>query len=468
MNDSTSALCRRIYRLAVPLVLAVFVLMSPAVLAQQPKQYESKSDPKANRHRGLLILEQVRDILELKYFDRSFRGIDIKQRFKAAEDQIKTQDKNWQIYRTIAQVLIDLNDSHTRFLPPDRLYRVEYGYASMMIGNGSFVVNVKPGSDAEKQGLKTGDQILSINGITPTRDTDWVISYLIYGLDPQENLKLSVRTPDNQNKEINIQSKFLSPRERKEERRKRRADEQSKPFKCQPLGPDGGVACKLRTFEIEKITIDALMKEIGPRQKLIVDLRGNGGGLVSTLTYFLSRFFENEVVIGTEVVRDSSKTRTASGSGSKAYKGELIVLIDSESASASEVFARVIQLQKRGKVLGDTSAGAVMTSIGYGITTPFFGRTVVHQQPFQVSFMSVSVGDLLMSDGKRLELVGVAPDVPVGPSPMALLNKTDPVLAYASELLGSPITPEKAGEFYFLIPKSEDATDKDESDDKEN
>jgi len=56
----------------------------------------------------------------------------------------------------------------------------------------------------------------------------------------------------------------------------------------------------------------------------------------------------------------------------------------------------------------------------------------------------------------------------VGPSPMALLNKTDPVLAYASELLGSPITPEKAGEFYFLIPKSEDATDKDESDDKEN
>ena len=45
--------------------------------------------------------------------------MDLDARFKAAEDQIKSQEKNWQIYRTIAQVLIDLNDSHTCFFLPD-------------------------------------------------------------------------------------------------------------------------------------------------------------------------------------------------------------------------------------------------------------------------------------------------------------------------------------------------------------
>ncbi len=420
-----------------------------------------------NRHRGLLILENVQELLELKYYDRSFRGIDLKQKFNAAKDQMKTQEKNWQIYRTIAQVLIDLGDSHTTFLPPDRLFRVEYGFTSMIIGARCFVVDVKLGSNAEKQGLKRGDEILAFNSIVPNRDTYWVINYLIYGLDPQENLKLSLRTPDNRNKEITILSRFLSPKERKEERRKRKADEQSKPVKCQPIGQEI-MACKLRTFQVEKNVIDQMMKEVGSKRKLILDLRGNGGGLVSTEMYLTSRFFANDVVIGTEVMRDRSKQRTASGSGEKAYMGELIVLVDSESASASEVFARTIQLEKRGKVVGDTSAGAVMTSIGYAITTPMAGRTVEYQKPYQVSFMSVSVGDLVMRDGGRLEGVGVSPDIPVGPSPLALLNRTDPILAYAAELLGSPITAEKAGEFYFLIPKSEDAIDEGDSDEKEN
>jgi len=104
-----------------------------------------------------------------------------------------------------------------------------------------------------------------------------------------------------------------------------------------------------------------------------------------------------------------------------------------------------------------------MTSVGYAITTPLYGFRLETQQPYQISFVSVSIGDLVMSDGNRLEGVGVSPDTPVGPTPLALLNKTDPVLAFATEVLGAPITAEKAGEFYFLIPKSEDALDQDDS-----
>jgi C-terminal processing protease CtpA/Prc len=450
-------------RLLAAVIVALSILWLNATrsaLGQDPL-YDTKSDPKTNRHRGQLMLEQIQDILERKYYDRTFHGINLKQRFKEAADQIKQQDKNWQIMRTIAQVLIDLNDSHTMFFPPDRSYRVEYGFSSMIIGNRCFVVDVRRGSDAEEKGLKPGDEIIAYNGLPPTRDTLWVVNYLIYALDPQTTLTLKVSAADKQEKEIVIKSRFLSPKERKEERRKQREDEQSKPYKCVPIDQDL-IACKLRTFEVEKRVIDALMKEVGTSKKLILDLRGNGGGLVSTMNYFAGRFFEKDVLVGSEELRDSSKQRSVEGSGAKAFKGEVVVLIDSDSASASEVFSRLMQLEKRGRIIGDTSAGAVMTSVGYAITTPLYGRTIQVQGSFQVSYMSVSVGDLVMRDGNRLERVGVLPDKRIGPTPEALMNKSDPVLAYAAELLGGRITPEKAGTFYFLIPKSEDAADKDD------
>lgn len=51
--------------------------------------------------------------------------------------------------------------------------------------------------------------------------------------------------------------------------------------------------------------------------------------------------------------------------GKKAYQGKLAVMVDSERASAGELFARVVQLEKRGTIIGDRTAGAVMQSRQY-------------------------------------------------------------------------------------------------------
>ena len=73
------------------------------------------------------------------------------------------------------------------------------------------------------------------------------------------------------------------------------------------------------------------------------------------------------------------------------------MLIDSTSGSAAEVFARIIQIEKRGTVIGDRSAGAVMEG-------EFF-RHAVYVDPKNVTQYGVmiSIADLMMTDGKSLE-----------------------------------------------------------------
>ncbi|HBR58672.1 MAG TPA: hypothetical protein DEA22_14585 [Blastocatellia bacterium] len=134
----------------------------------------------------------------------------------------------------------------------------------------------------------------------------------------------------------------------------------------------------------------------------------------------------------------------------------------SESASAAEVFARVIQLEKRGKIIGDLSSGAVMTSIQLGMANV---RGTTGFETVSLYSLNLTIGDLVMSDGNRLENIGVVPDLPIGPSQYALANKNDPILAYAAGLMGAKITERAAGELHFLMPKTEDDDDEKASQD---
>jgi C-terminal processing protease CtpA/Prc len=413
--------------------LAICFCFLTAALAQDPAK---PTDAKAARKLGVGILEQIRLAIKDNYYDPKFRGINIDERCKVAEQKVKTLETYAQVYRVIAQVVLEFKDSHTRFVPPPLTKTVDYGLEWQMIGDKCYIVGLTKGSDAEAKGLKVGDEITGIGDYNPTRENLWLLTYLFHDLDPKERLKIFVAAPGGE-REVLIESKIVKTSDLA------KAAKARDPYRCEEMNPSL-VVCKLYSFDVENDVIDSMMKTVRRHEKLILDLRGNPGGRVTAEEHLIGFFFAHDVKVADEKTRLKTESRIAKTHKDKAFAGDLIVLIDSESTSAAEVFARVIQLEKRGKVLGDVSGGKVMTSKFFPLLADFdFYQSTVFG-------LNLTVSDLIMTDGKSLENVGVIPDKAIGPSASDLADRTDPILAYAAAMFGVQFTPEEAGRLHFI------------------
>ncbi len=404
----------------------------------------SQTIDRIERDRMKDILNTVKNAIKNNYYDTNFHGINLEERFQKAEERLAQVSTVAQSYSVIAQVLFEFNDSHLYFNPPSTNLVVEYPWRMQMVGDRCYVTAVKPKSDAEAKGLKPGDRILAIEGFRPNRKEMWKIGYYYNRLSIREKLKLTILGPDDeQPREIEIQSKIKKqPRVITYESYYRLFDdfynEENYRNRFKQIGDT--VIWKMPSFGIEPTDVGSFMPTIRKGNSLILDLRGNGGGYVKTMENLTGYFFDKDVHIADLKGRKKMDPQKAEGKGNQTYKGKLIVLIDGDSGSASEIFARVIQLEKRGIILGDTSAGAVMQSIEYDFELGSFNV---------VSFsVSITNADVIMADGKSLEHVGVIPDETVLPSASDLANQRDPVLARAVELLGGKLSAEEAGKLF--------------------
>ena len=158
------------------------------------------------------MLKAARATLKEDYFDSNFRGIDLDARFKVAAEKIDAATSMGQALGIIAQAVLELDDSHTKFFPPSRATKVEYGWRMQMIGDKCLVTAVKPKSEAEKIGLKVGDQIVQIEGFTPSRRDLWKINYYYEVISLRRGLSLRSLVPANHAPTLNVPSKVVNQR----------------------------------------------------------------------------------------------------------------------------------------------------------------------------------------------------------------------------------------------------------------
>ena len=429
-----------------PRITALVPLL--ALVALPAGSIRAQPVSRIDRDRASVMVEQARKDIERHYYDSTYGGVDLAARFSLAEQGIQRATSLGELFGHIAAAVAELDDSHTFFLPPQQTVRADYGWEMQMIGDSCFVTRVKPGSDAAAKGLREGDGLVTVNGLAPTRENMWKLVYLFHLLQPRGSLGVVVRSPGGELRELTLTAK-ARPSKRVIDLtgsdgghdiwtliNEANADAYEDRPRYVELGPDV-LLWKLNGFDSFDRSVDEGIKRARKAGTVILDLRGNSGGHEKALLSLIGAISDGDVAVGTRRERTRSTPIVAKGHGDKAFNGRLIILVDSESASASEIIARTVQLGNRGIVVGDRTAGAVM--LGRSFSHLIGAGSVVAYA------VSVTIADVVMQDGGRLEATGVTPDHLVIPTGADLAAGLDPALSRAAELAGVALTPAQAG-----------------------
>lgn len=156
---------------------------------------------------------------------------------------------------------------------------------------------------------------------------------------------------------------------------------------------------------------------------LVLDLRGNLGGVAAMVMGLAGYFFDEPVRLGELRLRGSELRYTANprrvsrhGDRMETYRAPVAILIDELSASTTEIFAAALQHLSRARVFGVPSAGQALPAL-------------LMRLPNGDGLMYV-IADFVAPGGRRLEGEGVVPDERVADTRAGLLSGTDePLLA---------------------------------------
>ncbi len=417
------------------------------LLAAGTSSSQNSSAPKFDkvlRGRALNILRDTINTIKKNYYDPTLHGMDLDEREKAAEQKIDEATSLEAAFGVIAWTVDGLGDSHTRFIPPMRPFRTDVGWKATVVGERCFITAVRPGSDAEAQGLKPGDELLGYDGFRVTRGSLQKLNYTFNVLSIRAAHDLIVASPGAQPRKMTVKVAYVkmpamysSWNDWVELLRKDELDEQAnRPAWVET--PDV-FTFHFSSFFLSDSEIDDIFKKADKHKAMVIDLRDNGGGSEDVMTRMLGHLFDHPVKVGDSITRKGKEELVAKPTGHR-FAGTLVVLVNSNSASAAEIFARVVQLEKRGIVIGDRSSGRVMES-----------RYYEREEGLKTAAMyavQVTGGNLIMSDGKSLENNPVIPDQVLIPEATDIAAGRDPVLARALEIAGGEATPEAAGKFF--------------------
>ncbi|MBT3394707.1 MAG: PDZ domain-containing protein [Waddliaceae bacterium] len=314
-------------------------------------------------------------------------------------------------FTTVLKALASSFDAHTMYFTPAEAQQLLIDIQQRIFGigvqirddlDGFTVTDILDEASAAFQDLVVGDRIVAVDGISVVKISIEELADLIRGEKGSEIILTVVRDGVDGDFDVAItREEFIIPDARIE-------------TSFEPFG-DGGIAViKLHSFYQDPCfssagDISAAIKELNLSYKLsgvVLDLRGNGGGLLSQAIAVSGLFITQGVVVS---VKDSEGmiSRFRDFSGKVSWDGPLIIVTDRLSASASEIVAQTLQDYGRAIVIGDDH------TLGKGTFQTF---TADDSQEGVISAegeYKVTRGMYYTASGRSPQLTGVIPDIVV-------------------------------------------------------
>jgi len=197
---------------------------------------------------------------------------------------------------------------------------------------------------------------------------------------------------------------------------------------AEPRRTARGAPAGLIRFNVWMPAVDALVQkavdEFRSADGIVIDLRGNPGGLAAMIMGISGHFLAERQPLGTIKTRDTelrfvANPRLVNGAGQRVepFGGAVAILVDGLTGSASECFAGGMQALGRARVFGQTSMGQALPALFEKLPN---GDVLIH-----------ATGDFVTANGTRLEGHGVIPDETVSIRRAELLAGRDATLEAA-------------------------------------
>ena len=441
---------RRIAR-ALSLLLSFFVFTGTALPHQGPETpgtpqvrpaappptVKNRLTPKDRRE----VFEKVWKEIHDHYYDPSFNGVDWNEVHGRYMPLVQATTKDQEFYALMSQMTSELHDAHTRFSSPEqwknfrRQQGVTVGFTVDDLDGRTVITNVIPGTEAARAGIEPGMVVLRIDGTaieeriseiqkrrlpsSSERATRWFVYNRLLAGPVDAPLKVELRRADGSEFGVSVRRQIYS----------------EAPEVHTHVLPSGNVYIRFDGFQhpITKEFRDALQR-FHNAPGLIVDLRRNGGGDLAVLLPIAGYFFGKKTLFAKDSTRTGKPLSSYVGlfklplqlyvgrPGEQIYSGPVVILVNSHSASSSEVFAAGMQDTMRAKVIGSQSCGCVL-----GIAKPRVMKGGGVLEMSEVLWFSPK--------GRKLEGTGIIPDEFVTPTMFDLQRGRDAVLAAADKSL---------------------------------
>lgn len=384
-----------------------------------------------------VLFEQVWHLVDQTFPDATFGGLDwatlgneFLPRAMAAEDDEA-------FFATVNQMLWKLGRSHLVVGPlgdatsavPQVWAAGDTGLELRLLDGQVVITRVTAGSAAEKAGLRPGFVVQSIDGqaageILARADARWIPPYNEQGKLENRVRELMARLFGEPGTSVCLS--YLDGSDRLVEAclvrtpRTRSVTTAGMPptyleFESRRLAGKIGYI-RFNTFHADILPdLLAALQSMQDTVGLVLDLRGNPGGDAGAGEKGAAMFLDGQFKLGQ--FQGQQGTVSWDVSGTNAYGGPLVILMDHCSASASEAVASGLQAVGRARVIGERSPGAVSSS-----KMELLSDEVMLMYPFVF---------LQTPDGQMVEGRGVVPDVVVSLEREELLAGVDTQLEAA-------------------------------------